>query len=104
MRGHFKTVYHRKGCNASQISSGLGRTPIALCDDFDCVAISGIGLSDQIQSISRPLSHADHCGGYSYLEVSDQRCAINDSFSSAIDRACLVTYDSICDTDCSLMN
>ena len=43
MREHSKTVYHRKGCNASQLFSGLGRTPIALCDDFDCVAASGIG-------------------------------------------------------------
>jgi len=105
MREHSKTVYRLIGCSASKLPSGLGKTPIALLDDFDCVVTNGIGLSDQIQFISRPLTtHADHCGGYFGHVGRSQRCAINDSFSLAIDRVCLVTYDLICGMGCSLMS
>ena len=103
MREHSKTVYRPKDCNLSQLSSGLGRTPIALCDDFDRVVTDDYSLSDQIQSISHLSTHADHCDCYSNSVVRKQRCAIHDSFSLAVDRVYFVTYDLICGMDCSLM-
>ena len=103
MREHSKIVYRPKDCNLSQLSSGLGRTPIALCDDFDRVVTDDYSLSDQIQSISHLLTYADHCDCYSNSKVRKKCCAIHDSFSLAVDRVCLVTYDLIYGMDCSLM-